>query len=985
MNKLLIRLYILLSVFILPSLGLYHGLKYFAANHHDLNVKAAEQSLSKLTGDLIVHADEQQFLVNRLSAFYHESPSSPDFLRKFHGFTTDMGIKADIFIIDRKGVAQVEAFANPVNLSQWREAGVYIANLFSNKDSRSRYFLSKKLAAVFGPDFTIPMFSDAPIFTENRLFPSDIMKPDFYFWQAFSNENICTVRFSAGEIIKSTGLRYFFKSQTVSGLKTALFYSGNLVSGDFDPVLARFAFNHLSSSPDKAFFEQDGRLFARVQTGVEKWFLLSLALPERLIRPGHLTLLLLLIFTTSFFVLVRSGYFPRRMEDLSLLLQILLLMSISSGIPLVILGSVGVVYFQNKHSVLSSVKHQQMIDFVEEINEKLPCEYSRISRLIKQTVQRNQALLSGDLDSSDFDYIKNSLERRFSSAHFIKDSQFVGFTGTRPRSQVVGREAQEKVTAKKKKPESNKAAKNNESARMESENISTLSSFLLAALNKSLPPAISFERAYMVEMFFQKPIPMVIHDFISTGGTLAQFAWGRERILLYIEGVKLLASPVYDMCVMISYYSATVECDFIRRNLRKIMENPHEFKVYLANDNIFLNEEAPLLSFPRVNKLFNRITDYRQSEPQLIEHDNQQYLFFGQKGSLAKAISFCVLFPMKNINEVIKKEAEDLVNLAVMAMVIVFFMMTILYLNLLLPVKTLHLAARALEKRDSGFRLQTGSGDEFGEMAEIFNQSMSELEELKIASMVQAKLLPANSLAVEGFSIYGKSLPMADLGGDYFDYFKIDADHFALMLGDVAGHGVGAALIMAIAKAGVICAGDLVSDPAAMLARLHQIIMATRSKSQRKVMTFQYLVVDHTTYRMKYANAGGCTPVIVDSTMNCIREISHPGGVLGGFKKSIFCNLDLEIKPGQALVFYTDGMVESRNSSGKELGYSGLYEIFLTSFDSDSAIFYDRIQTAYRRWLDGSDPGDDLTVLLMVCNDALHQGNQETGSNLPAS
>lgn len=968
MNKLLIRLYILLSVFILPSLGLYHGLKYFAANHHDLNVKAAEQSLSKLTGDLIVYADEQRFLVNRLNAFYHESPSAPDFVRKFQGLTTDLGIKADVFIIDRNGVPQVESFANPVNLAQWREAGVYIANLFSYKDSRSRYFLSKKLGAVFGPDFTISLFSAAPIFTENRLFPSDIISPDFYYWQACSTENICIVRFPAVEIIKSTGLRSFFKNPAVSGLKAAFFNSGNLVRGDFDPALARFAFNHLSSFPDKAFVEQEGQLFARVQTGVERWFLLSLALPERLIRPGHLTLLMILIFVTSFFAMVRSAYFPRRVEDLSLLLQILLLMSISSGIPLVILGSVGVVYFQNKHSVLSSVKHQQMIDFVEEINEKLPSEYSRISRLIKETVQRNQALLKGDLDSSDFKLIKESLEKRFSSAHFIKNSQFAGFSGAQPRPQIASGAASEKAAGKK--HEGKKTVSSNESSRLESENISTLSNFLLAALNRSLQPVISFERAYMVEMFFQKSIPMVIHDFLSTEGTLAQFAWGRERILLYIEGVKLLASPVYDMCVMISYYSATVECDFIRRNLRKILENPHEFKVYLAMNDVLLNEEAPLLSFPQIKGLFSRITDYRQSEPQLIDHDNQQYLFFAQKGSLAKAIEFCVLFPMQNINEVIKKEAEDLISLAVMAIVIVCFMMTILYLNLLLPVKTLHLAARALEKRDSGFRLQTGSRDEFGEMAEIFNHSMSELEELRIASMVQSKLLPANPLAVEGFSIYGKSIPMADLGGDYFDYFKIDADHFALMLGDVAGHGVGAALIMAIAKAGVICAGDLASDPAAMLARLHQIIMATRSKTQRKVMTFQYLVVDHTNNRMKYANAGGCSPVIVDSTMNCVREISQTGGVLGGFKKSVFCNLDLEIKPGQAMVFYTDGMVESRNSSGKELGYSGLYEIFLASFDHDSAKFYDRIQATYRRWLDGADPGDDLTVMLMVCNDS---------------
>jgi len=289
-------------------------------------------------------------------------------------------------------------------------------------------------------------------------------------------------------------------------------------------------------------------------------------------------------------------------------------------------------------------------------------------------------------------------------------------------------------------------------------------------------------------------------------------------------------------------------------------------------------------------------------------------------------------------------------------------------MNLLQPVARLHQAARALEARDSTFRLPETSGDEFSEMAGIFNKSIGEFDELKIASIVQSRLLPTSPLVVEGFSLFGKSIPMIDLGGDYFDYFIVDDDHFALLLGDVAGHGVGASLIMAMAKAGVICGQEICMDPAGVLSRLHQIVFAIKNRVQRKVMTFQYLLVNRKTAQIVYSNAGGCSPVLVDKAVGTCVEVPLSGAVLGGFKKSVFSNLEFSIKNGQALILYTDGMVESRNVAGKELGYIGLYDLFLRNYASDASVYYQKIMAEYHDWLGGAVPGDDMTLIVMVCN-----------------
>ncbi len=260
-----------------------------------------------------------------------------------------------------------------------------------------------------------------------------------------------------------------------------------------------------------------------------------------------------------------------------------------------------------------------------------------------------------------------------------------------------------------------------------------------------------------------------------------------------------------------------------------------------------------------------------------------------------------------------------------------------------------------------------GGSDEFAEMARIFNASIAEFEELKIASIVQTRLLPTRPLLIEGYSIMGHCVPMIELGGDYFDYFKVDDNHFALLLGDVAGHGVGASLIMAMAKAGVICGRDVHKEPAVLLGRLHKIILAIKTRIQRKVMTFQYLLVESSTGKMTYANAGGCSPVIYDPLTGHIREVSHAGAVLGGYKKSVYANLDIGITTGQAMILYTDGMVEARNESGVELGYGGLFDIIAASYDRDAARYFEKIMTAWRGWLGNAPAGDDITMIVLVC------------------
>ncbi|HAE40528.1 MAG TPA: hypothetical protein DCG57_18130 [Candidatus Riflebacteria bacterium] len=952
LSRSMIRLYLMVTVLLIPVLAFYFGLKYFTAESRSLTLKNAAQQLSALASSLRHHANENQFWIDRLTVIFSETSSADEFASAFHKLTNGLSIAADLIIYDNAGGVKLESFKNAVNKQEWRDAGIPILQVIKNRGLISRFHDARKLAKTFGPDFYIPVHPQQYFNLSTSLYLSDLFLKDFLYWMAYASNRTILIRFPANELKKSAGLRSFTETARNQGIRLALFEKDALYKSEFDTSDARTAFSMLKTGIDRQNVELNNRLITRVQIGGNRFALLSIDLPKRNLHPEHTTILLIMIFTVILISMLRSGYSPQRMEDFPIILQLAILLGISAGIPMAILGIVGVSHFKNKQAYLINEKHHQMVDFVEKINLRLPNEYSRIARRIKQAIEANSKLLGEDLFSEALgDNIAESLSHSFNGSYLIKENDLRILDGNQRKPQKGDNRS----------AELNKAQKSDKSL------LQLIGQYYLASLNNTAKP-VALEKAYMVEMFFQKSVELVIQDLMFNDGEMTIKGWGSNQLLFFIEAFKVQSDKLYDLVAIFLCHPEVVQQRFIRDRIHAILRNPYGFKVYAASNRQFLNENRSLLNYPGINELFTKVSGNRQTEPQIIRFEGEDYLFLAQKGSLAKAIDFCVLYPLQNIRDAISDEAGDLFYLALTAAAIMLFMMTTLYLNLIMPLNQLHLAAKAIENRDADFRLATTRRDEFGEMAEIFNQSIAELEELKIASMVQTRLLPTQPLAIEGFSIFGKSVPMADLGGDYYDYFRVDDKRFVMMLGDVAGHGVGAALIMAIAKAGIICADNYAGNPAEMLSKLHQIILATKSKTQRKVMTFQYLVVDHTSNQLTYSNAGGCSPVLVDANNNSIREISHKGAVLGGFKKNILTNLDLTIEPGQALIFYTDGMVESRNPSGQELGYSGLYQLFLANYDNDAAIYYEKIQSAYRTWLGGLAPGDDLTILILACN-----------------
>jgi sigma-B regulation protein RsbU (phosphoserine phosphatase) len=134
-------------------------------------------------------------------------------------------------------------------------------------------------------------------------------------------------------------------------------------------------------------------------------------------------------------------------------------------------------------------------------------------------------------------------------------------------------------------------------------------------------------------------------------------------------------------------------------------------------------------------------------------------------------------------------------------------------------------------------------------------------EELKIARKIQTQMLPGDPPVLEGFEVFGVTVPSRQVGGDYYDFVDIDAHQFGLVVADVSGKGIPASILSASLQATVHASADALTNPAEMMNRLNRLMY--RNTSAAEFATAFYAVVDLQTGRVRYANAGHDFPFVV--------------------------------------------------------------------------------------------------------------------------
>jgi sigma-B regulation protein RsbU (phosphoserine phosphatase) len=234
--------------------------------------------------------------------------------------------------------------------------------------------------------------------------------------------------------------------------------------------------------------------------------------------------------------------------------------------------------------------------------------------------------------------------------------------------------------------------------------------------------------------------------------------------------------------------------------------------------------------------------------------------------------------------------------------------------------------------------------------------------ELEVAREIQLAMLPNGTYKAADIEICGMTRPANTVGGDFYDVLPTADGRVILTLGDVAGKGSPAALLMALLLAVLRTLVDEALEPTELMSRLNAQIC--RHSPASRFITLFYAVYEPSTGRLSYVNAGQNPPLVRRRGGN-YEKLAATGVALGMFDQSTYSAVDTFLDPGDTLVLYSDGITEAEDPSGQPLEEAGLENI-VASYSSFSAA---EIGTAVLKAVEvhakASRFGDDLTILIL--------------------
>ena len=235
-------------------------------------------------------------------------------------------------------------------------------------------------------------------------------------------------------------------------------------------------------------------------------------------------------------------------------------------------------------------------------------------------------------------------------------------------------------------------------------------------------------------------------------------------------------------------------------------------------------------------------------------------------------------------------------------------------------------------------------------------------EELRRAANLQQSLLPTDPLLSPPYRIAGRNIPSSDVGGDYFDFINGDAPVLTIALGDVAGKGMPAALLMTNLHASVRAHVESEARLPMVMARLNRSIHhAVRGD---RFITLVLIALDRKSGEVRYVNAGHNPPFLVHPSGET-EKLSVGGLLLGMFPEATYESADFTMGPGDVLVLYSDGVTEARDDSDEEYGEERLVAFLTEHRGLDPELLVESLIRTVHEFSSDGKPGDDVTVAVI--------------------
>jgi phosphoserine phosphatase RsbU/P len=237
--------------------------------------------------------------------------------------------------------------------------------------------------------------------------------------------------------------------------------------------------------------------------------------------------------------------------------------------------------------------------------------------------------------------------------------------------------------------------------------------------------------------------------------------------------------------------------------------------------------------------------------------------------------------------------------------------------------------------------------------------------ELEMAREIQLSILPQEIPKLDGLEITARYMPMSSVAGDFYDFIRVDDKHIGILVADVSGHGLPAALIASMLQVSLAAQLIHASDPGQVLAGLHKALCG---KFQRHFVTAVYVFVDLEQKSMSYAGAGHPPLLLWSESTQSTAELLENGLPLGLFADATYSMGHRQLEVGDKVILYTDGIVETESPSQQGFGVD-LFKGFLQSnHELRANLFADSLLDELSNWSEhprGQGQQDDITILTL--------------------
>jgi len=300
-------------------------------------------------------------------------------------------------------------------------------------------------------------------------------------------------------------------------------------------------------------------------------------------------------------------------------------------------------------------------------------------------------------------------------------------------------------------------------------------------------------------------------------------------------------------------------------------------------------------------------------------------------------------------------------------------------------VHKLYGATERVKEGDFSYRIRVPARDQLTALGEAFDSMTASVErlmreseeklrlesELEIAREVQTQLFPRSAPEVLGLVLYGVCKAARSVSGDYYDFLKLGENKVGLVLGDVSGKGISAALLMAAIQSALraqfydgfaptLASPTSALSTAAVVSRLN--VQLYDNTPREKYATFFFAVYDAATRSLTYTNAGHLPPVLF--RRGKVERLKVGGTVVGLFSPMTYEQAEIQIQPGDLLLAFTDGITEPENIYGEEFGEERVLKVVRRALGASPQILAEEIYRSVSDWTGSPELQDDMTMLV---------------------